>query len=106
MMTRNSESTCIIFGNNVLQKSEVEIQRKNDGGNSCCTVRYILQFSYFDESYAMLKPKYSAGSPHLLIPVTTARVHNTHVPPVRCLLLEMMYSSSYLYRTPVANSAC
>jgi hypothetical protein len=28
VMTRNSKSTCIIFGNNVLQKSEVGIQRK------------------------------------------------------------------------------
>jgi hypothetical protein len=89
VMTRNSESTCIIFGNNVLPKSEVGIHRKNDDGNSCCRLQYstVLQYLYFDESYAVLKPKYSAGSLHLPILVTTGRVHNTHVPPYRCLLL-------------------
>lgn len=55
-MTGNSESTCIIFESNVLQESEAGIQRKNDGGNSCCT---LLQYLYFDQSYAVLKPKYS-----------------------------------------------
>lgn len=55
-MTGNSESTCIIFGSNILQESKAGIERKNDGGNSSCT---LLQYLYFDESYAVLKPKYS-----------------------------------------------